>query len=169
MSKIIIYGVPGVGKTFVLKQLAKRLGYPLVEADRLKKKARKNKSRREFPFLYLGTCRAYSHFGELNAENAIKGLLAVREALCKIVVSEVEKFEDLIIEGAFLDPNVLHEFGKCTLIVTRDKSKHQKQFYRHLDKWFGRSSDEFEAARMVQEYLIKEAVKLGIEIQENHL
>src|SRR5260221_10200244 len=106
-NKIIIYGVPGAGKTYFSKSLAKELSIPVFEADKIKDKLRKTKSKEKFPFLYLGTCLAYKSFGELNEENVIRGLLAVRETLNLAVIDELQSHKYIIIEGAFLDPNTL--------------------------------------------------------------
>ena len=103
-KKIFIYGVPGTGKTRFSELLGKQLHVPVIEADSIKKKARKNIPRSENPFLYVGTCLAYHHFGELSQENAIKGLLSVRNALREAVEQEVKNYPTCIIEGAFLDP-----------------------------------------------------------------
>lgn len=165
---IFIYGVPGVGKTHYSKILRKKLGLSIIEADKIKRKARENKPRKESPFLYLGTCLAYKQFGELNEENVIKGLMAVRNALMEAVETEIKTNEDTIIEGAFLDPNSLNKFGKVILLTTSDEQKHKKQFLKHREKLFDFKGNEFKAARILQEYSVNEAKNLGIEIINNN-
>jgi 2-phosphoglycerate kinase len=164
---VFIYGVPGVGKTHYSKIIGKELGISIIEADKIKRKARENKPKREYPFLYLGTCLAYKQFGELNKENAIKGLLTVRNALREAVEAEINTNEDMIIEGAFLDPNLVKGFGRVILITSIDEQKHKKQFLRHREKLFDFKGNEFKAARILQEYLINEAKSLGVEIVNN--
>ncbi|OGG06859.1 hypothetical protein A2872_00550 [Candidatus Gottesmanbacteria bacterium RIFCSPHIGHO2_01_FULL_42_12] len=149
---IFIYGVPGSGKTYYSKQLSKKLNVPHVEADKWVKKK-------------YGTCQAFKLFGPLNETNAIKGLLAVRGETRENVRKLLAKNES-IFEGAFLDPNDLTLLGKVILLVVPDEKQHRKQFYAHREKLLDFSGGEFRAARMIQDYLITEAKKLGIEILE---
>ena len=164
---IFIYGVPGVGKTHFSRILEKELNFPVIEADKIKKKARKNKSKREYPFLYLGTSQAYKQFGELNKTNAIKGLMAVRHALMENVGAEIRDSKSTIIEGAFLDPNLLKKYGRVILLTTVDEQQHKKQFLQHREKLLDFKGEEFQAARLIQEFLIDEAKELDFEIVEN--
>ena len=71
--KIFIYGVPGSGKTYISQKMSDNLKLPLFEADTLKEELKKLTTKEDSPFLFLGTCQAYRHFGELNDENVIKG------------------------------------------------------------------------------------------------
>lgn len=164
---VFIYGVPGAGKTHFSKILGKDLGLSVVEADKIKKKARKDKSRKEHPFLYLSTCFAYRQFGDLNKENVIKGLTAVRLALNKAVEEKIKENDNSIIEGAFLDPNSLTKFGRVILLITTDEQQHKKQFQKHREKLFDFKGNEFKSARLIQEFLIDEAKELNIEIIKN--
>ena len=164
---IFIYGVPGVGKTYFSKSLGRELNLSVVEADKIKKKLRKDKSKEEFPFLYLGTCSAFNEFGRLDEENAIKGLLSVRNALKEEVSREVLNKDNFILEGAFLDPKTLNEYGRTILLICNDEKLHKKYFYRHREKLLDFKGEEFKAARIIQEYLIKEALELSVEIIDN--
>lgn len=166
-TKICIYGVPGTGKTKFSELLGKKLQIPVIEADAIKKKARKNITKNENPFLYLGTCLAYKQFGELSQETARKGLLAVRDALSEAVEREIKHYSKVILEGAFLDPVSIMSFGKALLLTTTNEQKHKKQFLQHQEKIFDFTRKEFKAARIVQDYLITEAKKLDIQIIEN--
>lgn len=165
--RLFIYGVPGSGKTHYSKVLGKKLNLPVIEADKIKKKARKDKSRKEYPFLYLGTCLAYKQFGDLNKENAIKGLKAVRHALNEAITGEINENNNSIIEGAFLDPNSLTKFGRVILLITVDEQQHRKQFLKHREKLFDFKGNEFKSARLIQDFLIDEAKELNIEIIKN--
>lgn len=157
--RIFIYGVPGAGKTYYSKVLGNKLNLPVFEADKIKKSFSK--------FETLKTCLAYKKFGALTLENVIKGLLLVRDTYRTVVEKEILKGSDFIMEGAFLDPNFLIEFGKPILLVTSDENKHLSQFLKHREKLLDFHKNEFRAARMIQNYLISEAEKLGIEIIEN--
>ncbi|EKD61973.1 MAG: hypothetical protein ACD_52C00327G0002 [uncultured bacterium] len=166
-ERIFIYGVPGVGKTRLSKIFGKNFNMPVVEMDRIKRKARKGKTKDRFPFLYLGTCKAYCKFGGLNKENTIKGLIAVRLALRKAVADEAKKYTAAIFEGAFLDPYSLKRLGRPILLTTANEKRHRIQFLYHVDRLLDLKSSEFKSARMIQEYLTEEAKILNIEIVDN--
>lgn len=179
MTKIFFYGVPGTGKTHLSKKLGKQLSLRVIEGDKLKKLARKNIPRSQNPFFYLGTCQAWQEFGPLNKENAIKGLLAVRQAFADFISQYLQNKESFIFEAAFFDPNLVGNNDRVlrklsaksdhySLLITSDESQHRKQFYHHIEKRLNLKDTQFQATRMVQEYLIKEAKKLNIIIIENN-
>lgn len=164
---IFIYGASGAGKTHVSLVLQKRLKTSLFEADSIRDVVQKDTTKEKDPLLFLGTAQAYKHFGGVNPENCVKGLLAVREAMAGFVGKEIQNKNKTIIEGAFLDPNKLIRHGKMLLIVTTDESGHKKHFFEHRPENQD-NIDEFRSARMVQDYLIEEARNLDITIIENN-
>jgi len=157
--RIFIYGVPGAGKTYYSKILGKKLNLPVLEADKIK--------RQVSPFKSIKTCLAYKRFGALTLKNVIKGLLLVRDTYQRVVEKEILKSSDFIMEGAFLNPNQLIKFGKPILLITSDENKHRSQFLKHREKLLDFQKNEFQAARMIQKYMIAEAKRIGIEIIEN--
>lgn len=165
---IFIYGVPGSGKTYISQKMSDDLKLPLFEADTLKDELRKLTTKEESPFLFLGTCQAYRYFGELDSENVIKGLKAVRQALANRVSEEIEKHGEVVIEGAFLDPNLLKDTGKLILVITTDEGQHRNQFFEHREN-NEINAEEFKATRIIQDFLINEAKNLSIEIMENKI
>ncbi len=165
-KKVFIYGVPGSGKTSLSQKIADDLNLPLFEADGLKDKFRKLTTKEESPFLFLGTSQAFSFFGDLNTENVIRGLKAVRVALSDVVNKEVQSHDE-VVEGAFLDPNLLKNYGKLILVITSDEKQHRNQFFKHREN-NETSLEEFKAARIIQDFLINEAKNLGVEIMENN-
>lgn len=167
-NRIFIYGVPGSGKTYISQKMADDLKLPLFEADTLKEALRKLTTKEESPFLFLGTCQAYRYFGELNNDNVVKGLKAVRQALVDRVSQEIQNHDQVVLEGAFLDPHVLKDIGKLVLVVTFDEEQHKNQFFQHREKSEA-NLEEFKSARMIQDFLIGEAKNLNIEIKENNL
>jgi 2-phosphoglycerate kinase len=167
-EKIFIYGASGAGKTTHSIEIKKQLGFPLVEADYLREMiAQKEKTIEEDPFVYVGTKEAYRYFGDLNEENVIKGLKAARLSMSPYVMNEISKYtNNLILEGAFLDPEKLSNLGKLMLVVTLDESKHRDQYFHHREK-NDKHIESFTAARIIQSYLIKEAGKFNAEVIEN--
>lgn len=91
-------------------------------------------------------------------------MLTVRQSLSDSVTQAVKDYDSLILEGAFLDPNVLKQYGKLILLTTRDDKRHKRQFLSHREKLLDFQGNEFKAARIVQEYLITEAKSLEVEI-----
>lgn len=154
-----IYGVPGVGKTYYAKGLSKQLNLIVIEGDRLKKQVGKSG---------LTTCKAFKQFGELNQKNAIKGLLLVRKELASVVEEKIKNQTDYLLEAAFLDPLKISRWGRAILLTVTDEKQHWRQFLHHREKLFDWRKQEFKAARMIQDYLIVEAKKIGIEIVNNN-
>lgn len=155
MRSIFIYGVPGSGKTHLSIPMSKELGLDLIEADTLK-------AGLNIP----GTCQAWKQFGWLNKDNAVKGLLFVRESLRNVVRIGIKGKTGILIEGAFLDPQDFSSFASGLLVVTRDADKHHKQFFAHR-QINEETQNEFVAARLNQEFLMEEAGQLAIKIHEN--
>lgn len=165
--RIFIYGVPGSGKTYFSKIVGRDLGLQIIEADSFKKKVQTRKPKDKYPFLYSGTCGAYKQFGQLSQETAVKGLTSVRQAFDKFIQNEIKRKDQFVLEGAFLNPLSFKDKGILILIVTTDEKKHQKQYFQHREKLLDITHSEFRAARIIQEFLIKEAKGLGIKIIEN--
>jgi 2-phosphoglycerate kinase len=122
------------------------------------------------PFLYVGTKQAWRHFGELNAENVIKGLLAVRKSMQPYTEKELTGLHNVIFEASFLDPKKSAN-GKLYLVVTLDENKHREQFFRerkffHPQYGSNELEEGFKASRLIQAYLIEEAK--GIEVITVH-
>jgi 2-phosphoglycerate kinase len=166
--RVYIYGVPGVGKTYISRLVGKKLGYPVFEADNIKKKARKGKSKIGNPFLYLSTCFAFRHFGKQTNNNVIKGLVGVREAYKGFVAEETKDKNNVVIEGAFLDPASLEKKALKILLVCRNERKHKSQFLKHREKLLDIKGVEFRSARIIQDFLIEESKKLSIKIVESN-
>lgn len=168
MEKIFIYGVPGSGKTTYSLDLKDKAGYPLVEADGLRPIAQKDKTRAQDPFAYMGITGAFRKFGNLTEDNVIKGLNAVRKTMLPYIDKEIKKYtHKLILEGAFLDPQQIINNGKVILLTTNNELCHYKHFFAHRDK-NKNSLEHFKAARMIQDFLIKEAKNYPVEIIDNN-
>jgi 2-phosphoglycerate kinase len=168
LQGIFIYGVPGSGKTTIGRGLAERLGYRFVEADRVRDQARDNpRGGPSAPFLVVGTTEAWGMFGDLSPSTAMRGLIAVRDALALAVANEIKQQRaPFVMEAAFLRPRDVRRVGPVLLVITEDEYDHEQHFFEHRLK--ERSTVEsFRAARMLQDYLIQEAAKASIPILSN--
>jgi len=83
------------------------------------------------------------------------------------VENKINALSNFILEAAFLDPVRLRKLGKMILLTTVDENQHKKQFLHHREKLFDFNNNEFRAARLLQQCLIKEAKHLGVEIINN--
>lgn len=167
MSKILIYGAPGAGKSSTTMRLGDALAIPTFEGDYLREHvAQSEKTEAEDPFLYVGTKEAWRHFGEFKPENVIKGLHAVRNSMLPYVDAEIAKHENIIFEVAFLTPQAYNGKLPLILVVTRDEAKHRQQFFSKRPESHI-SEQGFAASRILQEFLINEAASLKVTIVEN--
>lgn len=159
---ILFYGVPGVGKTYITRSLSSDLNLPLIELDSLREPLQQGKDILDYPFLFYGTTEAYKFFGEPTKENIIKGLISVREAMESAVKQNLNDLNNrFIAEGAFLDPAYAIDYGSVILLVQEDENKHRIQFFKNREDTED-NNKSFAVARLLQEYLIEESIKLGI-------
>lgn len=166
-KNIFLFGVPGSGKTTVAHELQKILGYENLELDQVRREAQIGKDEQTYPFLFNFTTSAWQKFGKLSEDSAIKGLLAIREAIQPFVLKEVKRHHrPVIAEAAFLDPSIISQMGQCFLITCPDKSQHYNQFFVHRNQ-SSETDLQFEAAKFIEEYLIQEAKRLDTPILVN--
>lgn len=167
MRKVLIYGAPGVGKSSTTKRLGDILAIPTFEGDYLREHvAQSEKSEAEDPFLYVGTKEAWEKFGDFNRDNVIKGLHAVRKSMLSYVDNGLAKHKSVIFEVAFLTPQVYDGKLPLVLVVTRDDTKHRRQFFAKRPESHS-TEQSFAASRILQEYLLSEAAALHVELVEN--
>lgn len=164
--RILLYGVPGSGKTTISGLLAQEHGLRLVSGDYLRDVAKTEHTKDEDPFAYTGTCQAWAEFGALTPEHATKGLRAVRKSMQPYVVAAITSNPDCIFEVAFLDPHDYLDTAQLYLITTPDEQRHRKQFFQER-MITNDTTSEFTASRLVQDYLISEAKALNVPIIVN--
>ena len=164
---IFIYGVPGSGKTTLAKLLSESLNQDYFEADLIRNIIQKGKTIKKEPFYFLPTTESYKALGERTQENVISGMLNVRIALQDSVDKKIFSYkQDIIFESSFLDPKSLKNKGLVILLTIPSDIHHRKQFLVHRPKE-SLTNGQFENARIIQEFFISEAKKLGIIILEN--
>lgn len=167
-QRIFIYGVPGSGKTTIGRVLAARLGYRFMEGDRVRMHAQGSSPQPcQDPFLFLGTTEAWRQFGELSHHTAVEGLMAVRDGLAPYVAAEIEhQLEPFVLEAAFLRPRDVQRVGPVLLVVTEDEQIHESHFFEHRVR-DQPALEAFRAARMLQDYLTREAGQAGVGLLSN--
>jgi 2-phosphoglycerate kinase len=169
INKHFIYGVPGVGKTTIASEFARRHNYLYLELDFLRPKAQELAARKQEPFIYEYSTEAWKRFGELNKENAIKGFLAVREAFQKYIAKELSLHGvGYVAEAVYIDPTAVQDSESIvTLLVTNNEDQHYSHFFLHREH-SEEENTQFKAARYIQEYLVEEATSLRVKIIENN-
>jgi 2-phosphoglycerate kinase len=167
MKRIVIYGVPGSGKTRLARRLAKKYGVPHIEADALRKIAQKGRTASRSPFYFLPTTEAYQAVGKRTDKNVIAGFLNVRKALHPTIAEWLKKHHrGFVLEAAFLEPRRFLKTGDVILLVPSAKD-HRRQFFVHRKKNVVCNKVRLQNARAIQRYLIAEARQLGIPISRN--
>ena len=169
-TKYYIYGVPGVGKSTLAADFARRHNFICLGLDDLRPKAQALASQEEEPFIYEYTTEAWKRFGELSEDTAVKGFLAVRQAFQKYIWSELSLHGDgYIAEATYIDPkSILEDDSKVTLLITSDERLHYSHFFLHRPR-SDEEDSQFKAARWIQDYLINEAASLGVTVLDNNV
>lgn len=162
---LFIYGAPGVGKTTYSLKVKEETGLPLIEGDYLREiVAQKEKTESEDPFAYVGTKEAFRKFGKFSEENVLRGLQAVRKSMNPYIIKEIAKFpKGVILEASFIDPHTFKDSQDLILVIASDEQRHRFQFFQHRDE-SQTNIEGFQAARIIQDYLLQESKSLPVKI-----
>jgi 2-phosphoglycerate kinase len=159
---IFIYGVPGVGKTYITRQLKEELKIPLIELDSIRNTFSDSKNIIDEPFLFYGTTEAYKVFGKHTKRNIVKGLKQIRLEMQPFVIEKLDSINPpYIAECAFLDPEYVNNIGKVILIRQKNRDKHRQQFFKNREK-DKNNEIAFKVARILQRFLLKESKNFNI-------
>jgi len=162
MKQIILYGVPGTGKSSIARLCAAKLEIPFYEFDLLRSKL---PLEAKDPYLRMPSTLAWQLIGPLGKETAVKGFMRVRRALRPIVTRKLSDLtSDFVAEAAFVDPSI--DQRGVALIILSSKEQHYSQFFVHRTS-SPEADQQFKAARFIQDSLIDEAERLRIPIIDN--
>lgn len=162
MDRILLYGVPGTGKSTISELLANNLQVPFYELDLLRHNLPQEVKN---PYLRLPSTLAWRSLGQLNSKTAVEGFMYVRQALQPYVAQKLRGLRsNFVAESAFVDPHLSQ--AKIALIVVKSEERHYSQFFIHRQPSI-EADQQFKAARFVQDELMKEALELAIPIIDN--
>jgi len=162
VNRIYIYGVPGTGKSTLAKEVARSIHCRFVELDAVRPIAQAKVNIYQEPFLYEYTTEAWKKFGPLNYKNVVKGLVGIRQAFKPFIEQELAKYSgNVIAEAVFVEPS-----ESAVLITNSDEELHYNNFFVHRKR--NKDADlQFQAARLMQDFLIQEAKEKSLTIVEN--
>jgi 2-phosphoglycerate kinase len=162
VKQILLYGVPGTGKSTLGALIAGDTSIPFYELDLLRHDLPPEGKE---PFLHIPSTLAWQSLGPLNSTTAVDGFMRVRQALRPYVAQKLKNLgTDFIAESVFIDP-LVHP-GITALVMIKSVELHYSHFFVHRQS-SKEADQQFEAARFIQAELVKEALKLEIPTIDN--
>ncbi len=174
---VLIGGVPGVGKSSVSGELARRLNFNiLLSGDYL----------REFYRAYVpqdnpintSVYEAWRAYGDRTEENVLSGFLSQSEIMAPGIEASVRRAtvngEYLVLETLYFVPSLLKSVLDSTIplyLFFEDESKHAASLnsrtdYTHFKSPGKRLSEKLWEYRIMMRYSIEECMALGIPVFE---
>lgn len=163
---VIIGGVPGVGKSTLAVNLAKKLGITeIIGTDVVREVLRTIKNKRDNPFIFEVTHCAWKLIGPKNGRNIINGYKRHCQTVLPAVIKTINNFlkqgKDIIVEGAhipLLDISkinqpvnifkILLKIDNQKMFLDRLEKKHVERHQRRRKKW----SEHFDEFLIIQEF-----------------
>lgn len=178
---ILIVGTSYIGKSTLCLRLGRELNIrQIVDLDVIREIVRNEKSSKEAPYIHLCSTTAWQHGGNESDKNVIFSYLKYCKALEKYVKRIIDRAyilgKDTIIEGVHLVPSFFKKyFNKKNfemVLLIASEENHFNNIGRRKKEFGGKSVRKYyerlPKARLIQEYLIRDAITNGIPIIENH-
>ena len=183
---ILIGSASGIGKSTVASELAKELGIKhLIETDFIREIVRGVIGPEYAPALHKSSFDAYVTIKDKERfKGNSAGLISagfeehasfVIPAIEKVIKRAVEDYDDVVIEGVHLLPGLLdiEKFREDAsihfFILTANENIHKERFVKRAMeiKRGGKHLEYFKENRIINDYLVKEALEHGIPVINN--
>ncbi|MGP6220677.1 AAA family ATPase [Caldiplasma sukawensis] len=174
---ILIGGIPGVGKTSLSGELARRYGFNIMmSGDYIRESIREFVTKE---IISLSVYEAWKVYGEKNAENIVRGFVSqgelVNRATNRIIKRAINNGEPMIIETLYFIPEQLILKNENVIpfyIKISDREEHvnrlnNRQNYTHFNSPGERLSAQLDTYRYMMDYSVSECLKSGIMVFDN--
>jgi 2-phosphoglycerate kinase len=152
----------------------------ILSTDTIRQVLRSIKDKSKNPELFCHTYQAHIHkqVGSENLDPILRGFLAQLEHIDPFVKKGVQKFvaegTDALVEGVHIIPGALEGMseGVIEILINPDIKTHEEMFVskyrsgklRTVSKDEGIRTNEFQAAKIIQEYMVEQAETKNIHI-----
>lgn len=183
---ILIGSASGIGKSTIASELARKLGIKhLMETDFIREIVRGIIGPDYAPALHKSSFDAYVTIRDKHRfEGNMEGLISagfeehasfVIPAIEKVIKRAVEDYNDVVIEGVHLVPGFVdtekfkNDASIHFFVLTADEEVHKERFVKRAMKIKrgGKHLEYFKENRIINDYLIRQAVEHGIPVIKN--
>jgi 2-phosphoglycerate kinase len=171
---LILEGASSTGKSMIALEMIYNLGVTrILSTDTIRQVLRSIKNENENPELFCHTYQAHMHkqVGLEKLDPVLRGFLAQLEHIEPFVKKGVIKFisegTDALVEGVHIIPGTLNELGEgiIEVLINPDSKTHEEMFVskyrsgklRTVSKDDEIRTAEFQAAKIIQDYMVKQA------------
>ena len=178
---LILEGASSTGKSMIALEMIYNLGVTrILSTDTIRQILRSIKDEKEHPELFCHTYQAHIHkqVGRETIDPILRGFLAQLEHIDPFVKKGVQKFinegTDALVEGVHIIPGALEglSIGVIEILINPDAMTHEEMFVskyrsgklRTVSKDEAIRTKEFQAAKMIQEYMVEQAKAKKINI-----